>query len=196
MKIYFVTASDKKFAEITAYLDFLKSQSGSTLELQQVGYDLHETLDLDINVVVRGKAIEAYRHLGVPCVVEHSGLFMEALKKLPGVMGRMIWDAIGDRICDFLRAGDSREATAISVLAYCDGKQIRMHRGETRGHIAEQERGSEGFNWDSIFIPEGSDQTYAEMGADKKRETAPSRKAWDAFIKAEFPNSRRDADDD
>lgn len=195
MKIYFVTASDRKFAEITSYLDFLKSQSDSGLELQRVRYDPHETLDLDINVVVRGKAIEAYRYLGVPCVVEHSGLFMQALSKLPGVLGRMIWEAIGDRICDFLRTGDSREATAISMLAYCDGKQIRTYRGETHGHISERSRGTEGFNWDSIFIPEGSEQTYAEMGAQKKRETAPSFKAWDAFIKAEFPNSHRDADD-
>ncbi|MEK7856741.1 MAG: hypothetical protein AAB288_11675, partial [Acidobacteriota bacterium] len=47
----------------------------------------------------------------------------------------------GLRLCGFLRANDSRGATARAILGYCDGRQIRLFRGETRGEVAERARG-------------------------------------------------------
>lgn len=186
MKIYFVTCSDPKFSEVSVYLDRLKSRGEASVELQQVRHPLQETLDLDINLVVRNKTIEAYEYLRRPCVVEHSGLFISALSKLPGVLGKMIWNSVESRMCSFLNPEDPRDALAVSVLGYCDGKQIRLYRGETPGQVAEAARGERGFNWDAIFIPEGSHQTYGEMMPQDKWATAPSLKAWGDFLRKEF----------
>ena len=89
-------------------------------------------------------------------------------------------------MCGFLRDGESREATALSVIGYCDGLRVRVHRGETRGKVTEKALGEYTFNWDPIFIPDGFEQTYGQMGLEMKRATSPVAKAWAEFFTAEF----------
>lgn len=186
MKIYFVSTNEKKIAEAQDYLKYLMENSEVRIDLNIVRREVEEILHRDINQIVRHKALEAFRYTGFPCVVEHGGIFMTALPGLFGAIGKIIWEAVGDRMCGFLREEDQRDATAVSVLGYCDGRRIRTYRGETKGKVAECARGDYNFNWDPIFIPEGSDQTYGEMGPEKKRATSQSIKAWDALLKAEF----------
>jgi len=183
MKIYFVTNNTSKAAELR---DYLASAPPSAPDLQIVVFqsELFEVLDCDIDHIVTNKALDAFQRVGLPCVVEHSGLFMDALPGLPGGLGQTIWRSIGDRMCGFLHHDDSRAATARSVIGYCDGRRVTLFHGETRGQIAQRAQGEHSFNWDPIFIPDGSDHTYAEMGMAAKRATSPVCKAWDAFVKS------------
>jgi XTP/dITP diphosphohydrolase len=191
MKIYFVTSNVKKDSEARDYVKRLAGSTGA-IELCTVNHPLQEILHRDIEVIVKNKALEAYKYLSLPCVVEHSGLFMDALSNLlPGGLGQIIWDAVGDRMCDFLRSDDSRKATARSIIGYCDGRRVRLYVGETQGQVADKSRGQYVFNWDPVFIPDGSDQTYGEMGPEKKRATSPFVKAWKKFLEEEFFTNRR-----
>ena len=185
MKIYFVTTNEFKAKEVQAFI----SASPPNVEIHVLQKDLQEILVLDLDTIVKHKALEAYKYLAVPCVVEHSGLFMKGLPGLPGGLGQVIWNKIGDRMCSLLREGDSTEATAQSFIAYCDGRHVRSYYGETAGRLAESARGDYKFNWDPIFIPEGSDKTYGEMGPEEKRATSPTIKAWISFLNKEFPDS-------
>ncbi|HVG40036.1 MAG TPA: non-canonical purine NTP pyrophosphatase [Chitinophagaceae bacterium] len=182
MKIYFVTGNNYKKAEILEYLETSEIKNQFDIELSVVDRSLQEILHPDIDVIVKAKALEAYKYLGVPCLVEHGGIFIDSLSKLPGGIGQIIWNAVGDRICTFLKEDDSRDATARSILGYCDGKRIRTYTGETRGQITKSSRGTYNFNWDPIFIPEGSDKTYGEMGREMKRVTSQAIKAWNNFL--------------
>ena len=187
MNIYFVTRNRFKIAEV---LDYFKSdglEEKHNIELCVIENSIQEILHEDIRIIVKAKALEAYRHLAVPCVVEHGGIFMKALPGLPGGIGQIVWDAVGDRLCGFLNEKDSREATARSIIGYCDGKRIRLYEGETRGAITPSSRGDYKFNWDPIFTPEDSNLTYGEMGPQEKRKTSPTVKAWIKFLEAEFP---------
>jgi XTP/dITP diphosphohydrolase len=186
MKVYFVTKNRFKIDEVRDFLARFKTGSPASVEICVVDHELQDILHSDIDIIVRHKALEAYDFLAIPCVVEHNGLFLDALPGLPGGVGQIIWNAIGDRMCDFLREDDSRAATARSVIGYCDGRRVRLYHGETRGQIVRKACGEYKFNWDPIFVPEGSEQTYGEMGPEKKRATSPSRKAWEAFLRAEF----------
>jgi XTP/dITP diphosphohydrolase len=186
MRIYFVTSNKFKAAEITAYFKEAAMQERSGIELSIVEASVQEILHEDIQVIVKRKALEAYSYFGAPCVVEHGGIFMDALPGLPGGIGQIIWNAVGDRICSFLGEQDPRGAVARSIIGYCDGKRVRTYTGETRGQITKSARGGYKFNWDPIFIPDGSDLTYGEMGPEKKQATSQSLKAWKAFLKAEF----------
>ena len=98
-------------------------------------------------------------------------------------------------MCQFLAPGESRAATARSCIGYCDGKTVKTFCGETRGRIAECARGDYAFHWDTIFIPDGSDQTYGEIGLQGKRKTSQVVKAWESFLDATFgatqPAARR-----
>ena len=59
-----------------------------------------------------------------------------------------------------------------------------MFSGETRGRVADRARGAFSFNWDQIFISDGSEQTYGEMGLEEKRRTSPAHKAWGKLLEA------------
>jgi len=182
MKVFYVTSNKYKMAEFNDYLNEFKIKEKYNLELQIKEHPLQEILHPDINVIVEAKALEAYKYMGVPCVVEHGGIFINSLSELPGGIGQIIWDAVGDRMCSFIKEEDSRNATACSIIGYCDGKRIRTFRGETKGRITKSAIGDYKFNWDPIFIPEGSTQTYGEMGLQKKRETSQAIKAWNNFL--------------
>ena len=188
MKIYFVTQNERKVSEVKELFKGLEAEMTDVPEICQVDISVNEILSSNIDIIVKSKVLEAYKIFGLPCVVEHSGLNIEALKGLPGGIGKIIWDAVGDRMCGFLNEQDSRSAIAVSIIAYCDGKKIRQYRGETRGQIAERKRGDYQFNWDPIFIPEGSNETYGEMGQMKKFETSPAIKSWSKFLREEFPH--------
>ena len=183
MKIYFVTTNQYKVSELMEHLEARKL--GDALEIAVFNRSLQEILHSDVSLIVRRKTIEAYQQIRYPCVVEHGGLFMDALPGLPGGVGKVVWDAVGERMCGFLSASDSRAATARSFLGYCDGRRVRIYVGETRGRVADRARGSYTFSWDPVFIPDGEEETYGEMGAQRKRLTSPSRKVWDQFIDTE-----------
>ena len=67
-----------------------------------------------------------------------------------------------------------------------DGQTFRAFEGAREGSIAHAPRGSNGFGWDSIFIPAGYDRTWAEMTDNEARETAMrtiALKELDAYLK-------------
>jgi XTP/dITP diphosphohydrolase len=198
MKIYLVTTSKFKVDEVQDALKTFQATTPINVEICHVNRGLREILSSDIEYIVRNKALEAYEYLTNRCLVEHNGLFIDALVRpaspgevhdspnLFGAVGQIIWESVGDQMCDFVGTGVPRGATARSFIGYCDGRRVRVYRGETRGQVAERSRGDYNCNWDPIFIPEGSDLTYGEMGLEGKRETSPTLKAFEAFLKAEF----------
>jgi XTP/dITP diphosphohydrolase len=103
-------------------------------------------------------------------------------------LGKIIWNAVGERMCDFLRPNDTRATVARATIGYCDGRRIHLYEGATAGTVAKRARGKYNTsNWDPIFIPEGEAETYGEMGRERKLKTSPLVKAWRAFIDHEFP---------
>lgn len=185
MKLYFLTTNPFKIAEAKYYATWRGIDAKYGLELTIVEHDVQEILHPDVEVMVRHKAVEAYKYMRYPCVVEHGGLFMDALPGLPGGVGKIVWNAVGEKMCAFLGPDDSRKAAARSYLGFCDGRHVRVHIGETRGRIAEKQSGDYKFAWDPIFVPENSEVTYGVMGFEGKKETSPSVKAWDKFLDKE-----------
>ena len=193
MKIYFVTANEKKIAEsderLQRFVERPQTRKRVRLEIEICPFKKHldELLDTNIESIVRNKVIEAYRVVRLPCVVEHGGLFLDAWggsKGLLGGLGAIVWDAVGEGMCGFLRAEDTRGAEAQSIIGYCDGRRVRTYPGRTKGEVTEHARGDRGFRWDPIFKPTGCDLTYGEMAPEVKRETSPDEKAWDLFFQS------------
>jgi non-canonical purine NTP pyrophosphatase (RdgB/HAM1 family) len=159
MTLLFVTSSDDKLSEVQRIL---------REPIDRFDIELSEPQAVDLETVVRAKAQEAHDRLNADVIVEDSGLFISAWNGLPGALVKWFLQCVGvEGICSMLHQFSSREATAQTLLAYHDG-DIKLFAGSVAGYIADSPRGGKGFGFDSIFIPAGSNRTFAEMDPEEK----------------------------
>lgn len=148
--------------------------------LEQVEIDLPEIQAATVEEVAREKSREAFRRLERACVVEDSALGFAAWGGLPGPFIKWFEQAAGlEALCRSLDGFTDRGATALCVLAYRSETAQLTAVGRLEGSIAPKPRGDRGFGWDSIFVPRGSDRTFAEMSAAEKNAVSHRRKAWE-----------------
>ncbi len=179
-------------------LVFVTSRAEKALEAARLGFDI-ERLDLDLpepqaldpSEIVEAKARAAYALLARPVLVEDSGLAIHAWGGFPGALVKWLERSAGvEGLARMLDPFPDRGATATCAIAYCDGGEVVTARGEAKGAIAPSPRGSGGFGWDAIFVPEGAGRTFAEMAPEEKDRVSHRRRAWEAMA-ARFPLERR-----
>lgn len=140
---------------------------GTTLE--NVKIDLTEIQSTDVREVAKHKAEEGFKHLGKPCFVDDTGLTIHAWGTLPGALIKWFLEGVGNEgILKMLGDTQSRQATVTTAIGYCDKNGPQVFVGELNGTISDMPRGDNGFGYDAIFVPEGSDRTFAEMNAEEK----------------------------
>jgi XTP/dITP diphosphohydrolase len=168
----FVTGNQNKHREAEAIL-------GEPLE--RVAIDLPEIQAATTREVALAKAQAAFDALRRPVIVEDAGFELVALGGFPGPFIKY-WEQLGGlvSICRTADGLGDRRAVAVCVLGICDGN-TRVVEGRIDGTIADAPRGTEGFGWDAIFIPEGHARTFGEMSAAEKAAISHRRLAWDLF---------------
>ncbi len=145
-----------------------------------VALDLPEPQGLDPGDIVEEKARAAWGHLARPIFVEDSGLSIAAWGGFPGALVKWLERGAGvAAIPRMIASWENRAAVACCVVAFYDGKRLLTGRGECAGRIASSPRGSSGFGWDTIFEPEGSGRTFAELGPEGKDQISHRRRAWE-----------------
>ena len=129
------------------------------------------------------KALASAKAAGMPALSDDSGLVIDALGGAPGVYTAN-WAEKEDGSRDFSMAMEKvekalaekgaaasadRTARFISVLclAWPDG-HTEMFRGEVEGTVVWPPRGTQGFGYDPVFLPEGFETTFGEMSAEEK----------------------------
>lgn len=135
--------------------------------------DVPEIQSLDFAEVVRSKALAAAAVLGQPVLVEDSGLSLPGWKGYPGPLTRWAVGAVGE--AGFARLahawGDPR-AEAVSALGLARPgdrpADVIVAIGRVPGTLAPLPRGTSGFGWDVIFVPDGDARTFAEMPLSEK----------------------------
>ncbi|HDM26863.1 MAG TPA: XTP/dITP diphosphatase [Candidatus Bathyarchaeota archaeon] len=137
--------------------------------------------------IAKFRASYAAENWGVPVISEDAGLFVDALNGFPGPYSSYAYKTIGCRgILRLLEGVENRRARFRSAVAYCPGpnKQPLCFVGETLGRISTEERGSHGFGFDPIFIPEeGDGRTFAEMTRKEKNRYSHRARAMTKFVK-------------
>jgi XTP/dITP diphosphohydrolase len=111
-------------------------------------------------------------------VGEDSGLVVEGLGGRPGIRSaRYAGPEASDeenvaRLLDELAGaeGEARDARYVSELVLLSPERELRGTGILEGRIAREPRGAEGFGYDPVFVPEGEEQTVAELGDDWKHE--------------------------
>lgn len=160
--ITFITGNQNK-------ADYLAKYLGFTISHKKL--DLVEIQSLDIKQVVEHKVLEAYKIFGSPVLVEDVALEFKALGRLPGTFIKFFMSELSfESICRMLDKMD-RSATAKSAYAYYDGFNLQIFESSLIGSIAEHPKGTNGWGWDQIFIPEGYSRTRAELDEAEDKET-------------------------
>jgi XTP/dITP diphosphohydrolase len=171
VRAFFVTTNENKRREAAGILGFA---------LEGAALDLREVQALEVAEVAAEKASAARAALGgprEPVLVEDSGIVVEAWNGLPGAFTKWFVGSVGNGgMLRMLAPESDRSARAVCAVAVAlpDGA-VRVFTGEVAGEIAPEPRGSGGFGWDPIFVPEGSSLTYAEMGEAKSEDSHRAR---------------------
>ncbi len=182
---------------VPATLAFVTSRAEKAQEARRMGFnvlqrplELPEPQALDPSDIVEAKARAAYELLAVPVLVEDSGLAVSAWGGFPGALVKWLEKSVGlEGIARMLDAFPDRSATAVCVVAAFDGSTLQAARGEARGAIAPSPRGSGGFGWDRLFVPEGQERTFAEMTPEEKDRVSHRWRAWESLA-SRFPGLR------
>ncbi|PCI30121.1 hypothetical protein COB52_01810 [Candidatus Kaiserbacteria bacterium] len=141
--------------------------------------DIDEIQSLDLREVLEAKARLAYKKLGEPVVVDDISLIFHDLHGLPGPLIRWFEESLGlEKLCRLADLGETRGATVEVGIGYCDDSGFEAFISTRDGKVAQEPRGSGGFGWDSIFIPEGETETRAEMSEKRYRETSIREKSF------------------
>jgi XTP/dITP diphosphohydrolase len=133
------------------------------------------------------KAMEIATVAGMPCLADDSGLEVDALRGRPGVYsaryaGEGSTDAENNaKLLDELSgiADDERTARFQCAIVIVDqsGRELAIAEGACEGRIGSEPRGSHGFGYDPLFVPEGYTQTMGELGPETKNEISHRAKA-------------------
>jgi XTP/dITP diphosphohydrolase len=156
--IYFVTGNSNKFREVSAM---------TSLGLRQARIPYPEIQADSLREVALFGARCVREKLKKPFFLEDSGLFIDALGGFPGPYSRYVLETVGLAGILALLRNRQRHARFECVVAFAD-KTTRLFVGSVNGSIANASRGTNGFGYDPIFIPEGSRKTFAEMETTEK----------------------------
>lgn len=173
MKIWFGTNNKEKVKEVKAILAYFKINTEhlpfSKIEIQ--ANTLEEIARYSLEKMEFNK----------PLAIEDSGLFIENLKGFPGPYSHYVLDTIHlAGVLKLLEGSKNRKANFQSVIAFRNGSTITVFKGSTTGAIAFEARGSNGFGYDPIFIPddEPSNQTFGELPTNIKNDFSHRAKSF------------------
>lgn len=142
------------------------------------------------------KAQYIVEHFNTPCFADDTGLEVEALDGRPGVYsaryageGATYNDNVV-KLLEELNGNSNRKARFKSVVAMVDGDRELLFEGIINGTILHERRGTSGFGYDPVFVPEGYDQTFAEMPPALKNSISHRALAVDGLVKYLITNYR------
>lgn len=132
------------------------------------------------NAQIKARTLRAMKP-GVWAVADDSGLEVEGLGGMPGIhSARYAGDKASDpenvakvlKMVQIRSAGNRRAQMRCVLVAYDPSGTEHIIEGIVTGQISTTAKGTTGFGYDTIFIPDGYDKTYAELGAALKNQTS------------------------
>jgi XTP/dITP diphosphohydrolase len=178
--LIFATNNVHKVSEIQSLLP--KDINVITLQQAGINIDIPEPYDtLQDNANTKAKTI--FEITKQNCFSEDTGLEIDALNGAPGVHSARYasedrnFNANIEKVLTNLKNIENRTAQFRTVICLIWEQKEYYFEGVCRGHIAEQNSGTAGFGYDSIFIPEGATKSFAEMTMDEKNTFSHRQKA-------------------
>lgn len=172
-KLVFATNNQHKLEEVSQIL-------GNKIEVLSLAdihcdVDIPETADtLEGNALLKAEYI--HKNYGLDAFADDTGLEIEALNNEPGVYSARYAGEDKSaqanilKVLEKLEGIENRKAQFRTVIALIMDGQTYIFEGIIKGTIIKEKRGEAGFGYDPIFVPDGYDKTFAELGNDVKNE--------------------------
>ena len=128
------------------------------------------------NALLKARALA--QHAGIPAISDDSGLCVNALNGMPGILSAR-WSGATEnvdsanlnlvllQVADVADVRRGAQFVCAAALVLPDGREFTV-RGTVEGKLVRETRGDQGFGYDPIFVPEGFNVTTAQMSADEK----------------------------
>lgn len=184
MKIIFASQNQGKVKEVKSIFNLTKIKIislydlGNNIDVEETGSTFSENAWL--------KAVAVFEIYKEPTIADDSGLVIEQLDGRPGVISARY----SGENCTFEENNlkvikelsefpEPHLAKFVSNAVYYDGKNKFETIGELHGQIIKEQRGTAGFGYDPIFIPDGYEVTISEMGFDLKNKISHRAKSFE-----------------
>ena len=180
-EMVFATNNAHKLSEIRAIF-------GDTLHILSLAdIDCHDDIPETANTLEGNALIKARwvkERYGYDCFADDTGLEVEALNGAPGAhTARYAYpdrhdpEANTQKLLAALKGATNRAAQFRTAIALILNGEEHVFEGVVRGEIATEKRGTEGFGYDPVFIPEDTGRTFAELGTDVKNKISHRARA-------------------
>ncbi len=182
VRVLVASRNAKKLRELQRVLDSAGIDGIDLIGLDQVPPDPEAPepgATFEQNAVA--KARDGAAATGLPCIADDSGLEVDALRGMPGVLSARWSGRHGDDdantalllgqlqdVPDDRRGAAFVSACALAVPREGGETDVTVVRGEWRGDIVRESRGGNGFGYDPVFRPDGENRTAAELTAEEK----------------------------
>src|ERR671919_1290572 len=159
--ITFASANQNKFLEVQSILSTRNiSVNFSQIHLVEIQSD-------SLEEIAREKAKTAFAKVRKQVIVEDDGLFINSLGGFPGPYSSFVFRTIGnDGILKLLAGSANRSAYFRSLIAFYNGITLSISEGRVDGRISDRVTEG-GWGYDPIFVPDGTDLTFAELKKNK-----------------------------
>ncbi|HNE93352.1 MAG TPA: RdgB/HAM1 family non-canonical purine NTP pyrophosphatase [Chitinophagaceae bacterium] len=183
--LIFATNNANKVQEIKSVL----GNNFEIISLKEAGIDIEipEPYDtLKENATEKSSVI--FRLTNKNCFSEDTGLEVEALHGEPGVKSARYaneypkFESNIEKLLYNLKDIKNRNAQFRTVISLIINKQEYFFEGICKGKIIDTPKGNEGFGYDPIFVPDGSNKTFAEMPIEEKNKFSHRKKAMQQLI--------------
>lgn len=186
-EIIFASHNQGKIKEIRQLLSplgvrVLSSDDIDLPDVEETGSTFEENAAL--------KALSIAKLKNVPCLADDSGLCVDALGGRPGVYSaryapnrdfKKAMQMLLKEMLDTKSPNRNAHFSCVLVLGHPDGT-YRAFEGRVDGKINYEPKGESGFGFDPVFVPEGYDQTFAELGAEVKNKISHRGRALAKFV--------------
>lgn len=171
MELVFATGNKHKIKEISALLG--NNIKLISLEDLNIPDNIPEDFDtLEENAMAKARYI--HNLTGMDVFADDTGLEVKSLGGKPGVFSARFageeknFDRNIEKVLELMKDENDREAMFRTVIALIKDNKEFLFEGNIKGTILKERRGNEGFGYDPIFLPDGYNQTFAEMSLDDK----------------------------
>jgi XTP/dITP diphosphohydrolase len=189
MKIFIASKNNGKIKEIESVLRVFNYEFSSLADYPDIP-DIDESgATFEENAFIKAKAV--YDIVKVPVMADDSGLEVDYLNGAPGVYSaRYAGEKASDldncmKLLKELKQTEYEKRTARfkCVIILYNGVNKHSFEGTCEGHILNEMRGSKGFGYDPLFLPEGYTKTFAELDLDTKNRISHRGKALQKLVK-------------